>query len=225
MIVPLTPKSTRKAEDLVRVSPTIDSCREEDDTLRKWTFPRYTCVRYILETKTKVGITTVKAPDPRINPNIDETPTVPKSQYYHKPTHRTKAMGEHTTQRRRPPHRRPNRHSKGKSSSGHHRTWSHVVKKTRRSLRGGSGHCHGTVSTVTFLKLKQKSEGPQRNVRTYVPPTRKSVRHPPYPNHTPTHPTPETPPHQPRLRFYILSRCRSGLWFDSSGNLLFIMNR
>ena len=33
-----------------------------------------------------------------------------------------------------------------------------VVKKT---LSGGSGHCHGCVVRTGFLKLKQKSEAPQ----------------------------------------------------------------
>jgi hypothetical protein len=79
MVAPLTPKSTRKVEVLVRDPTTIVSCREEDTTVRKWPLPRYCSASCILETKTKVGSTTAKAPAPRINPNINETPTTPKS--------------------------------------------------------------------------------------------------------------------------------------------------
>jgi hypothetical protein len=79
MVDPLIPKPTHKVKTLVRVSPTIVLCREEDTGLRKWSLSRYCCARYILETKTKVGSTTTKAPGPRIHPKIDETPTAPKS--------------------------------------------------------------------------------------------------------------------------------------------------
>jgi hypothetical protein len=79
MVTPLTPTPTRKVETLVRAPPTMVSCREEDTPLRKWPFPRYCCASCILETKTKVGSTSSKAPDPRINPNINETPAAPKS--------------------------------------------------------------------------------------------------------------------------------------------------
>jgi hypothetical protein len=48
MVVPLTPKPTRKAEALVRVPPTIASCHEEDAALRKWPLPRYCCASCIL---------------------------------------------------------------------------------------------------------------------------------------------------------------------------------
>ncbi len=82
MVAPLTPKPTHSAEVLVRTPSTIASCREEDVVLRKWTLTRYCWARYILETKTKVGNTVARAPVPRINPNIDETTTAPKS-----PTH------------------------------------------------------------------------------------------------------------------------------------------
>jgi hypothetical protein len=60
-----------------------------------------------------------------------------------------------------------------------------------------SGHCHGTVVRTAFLKLKQKSEAPQRKPRPYVP-TRKSVSRPngPKPHTHPSHP--QTPSHQPR---------------------------
>jgi hypothetical protein len=57
MVSPLKPKSTRKAEALVRTSSTIVSCREEDAALRKWPLPRYWCASCILETKIKVGST------------------------------------------------------------------------------------------------------------------------------------------------------------------------
>ena len=57
MVSPLTPKLTLTAETLVRTPPTIASCREEDTTLRKWSFPRYCCASCILETKRKVGNT------------------------------------------------------------------------------------------------------------------------------------------------------------------------
>ncbi len=79
MVVPLTLKSTHKTQALVREPPTIVSRREEDAVLRKWTLPRYCWARFILETKTKVGSTTVKTPVPRTHPNIDEAPTSPKS--------------------------------------------------------------------------------------------------------------------------------------------------
>ena len=79
MVVPLTPKPTRTADVLVMVPPTIASCHEEDAALRKWPLPRYCCASCILETKTKVGSTAAKAPAPRINPNIGEVSTAPKS--------------------------------------------------------------------------------------------------------------------------------------------------
>ena len=79
MVAPLTPKTTHTTEALTRVPSTIASCHEEDVPLRKWPMSRYCYTSWILETKTKVGNTGVKAPVPRINQNIDETPTVPKS--------------------------------------------------------------------------------------------------------------------------------------------------
>ena len=75
---------------------------------------RYRYSTCILETKTKVGSTTAKAPAPRTNPNINETPTTPKSHTH--PSHEW--MGERTIQRRRPTHRHPIRHEKSKTSSG-----------------------------------------------------------------------------------------------------------
>jgi hypothetical protein len=52
----------------------------------------------------------------------------------------------------------------------------------------GSGHCHGTVTWVEFLKLKLKSEAPEWKSRSHVP-TQISMRNPPNPNHPPTHHT------------------------------------
>ncbi len=79
MVSPLTPKPTRKTQALSRAPSTIVLCRQEDTALRRWTLSRYCCARCILETKTKVGSTVVKAPVSRTHPNIDETPTDPKS--------------------------------------------------------------------------------------------------------------------------------------------------
>ncbi len=79
MVAPLTPKPTRKTEDLVKATTTIVLCHEEDTTLRKWPLTRYCWTSCILETKTKVGSTAAKAPVPRTQTNIDETPTAPKS--------------------------------------------------------------------------------------------------------------------------------------------------
>jgi hypothetical protein len=97
MVAPLTPKLTRKTEALVRTSPTIVLCHEEDTTLRKRPLTRYCCARCILETKTKVGSTAAKAPAPHTHPNIDEASTTPKN---HTPTHHTNTLVDHTTQRR-----------------------------------------------------------------------------------------------------------------------------
>jgi hypothetical protein len=36
MVAPLKPKPARKVEVVTRAPPTIDSCREEDTSLRKW---------------------------------------------------------------------------------------------------------------------------------------------------------------------------------------------
>ncbi len=137
MVAPLTPKPTLTVEVLVRAPPTIASCREEDSELRKWSLSRYCSTSCILETKTKVGTTVAKAPAPRINPNIDETPTTPKSHTHH----HTNTIGERATQWRRPPHRHPNRHVKPNPSSGHRRPLSHVMKR----------HCVKEVSIVTVL--------------------------------------------------------------------------
>jgi hypothetical protein len=63
MVVPLTPKPTRKTGALVRVTTTITFFREEDTVMRKWPLLRYCYATCILETKTKVGSTTEKVPD------------------------------------------------------------------------------------------------------------------------------------------------------------------
>ncbi len=78
MVAPLTPKSTREGESLDKASPTIDSRREEDVTMKEVELTRYRCANGFLETKTKDGNTTAKAPDPRTNPNTKETTTSPK---------------------------------------------------------------------------------------------------------------------------------------------------
>ena len=88
MVAPLTPKPTLTVEVLVRAPPTIASCREEDSALRKWPLPRYCCARCILETKTKVGSTTVKVPTPRTNPRARDpeataAPPTPKPTRIH----------------------------------------------------------------------------------------------------------------------------------------------
>ena len=77
MVTPLTPKSTRKTEALTRAFPTIASSRQEDTTMKEVTLHRYRYSNCILETKTKRLV--AKDPDPRTNPNIDESPTTPKS--------------------------------------------------------------------------------------------------------------------------------------------------
>ncbi len=59
MVDPLTPKSTLKAEVLVRVLSTIALCHEEDAEMRKWSWSRYCDASCILETKTKVGSTSM----------------------------------------------------------------------------------------------------------------------------------------------------------------------
>ncbi len=93
---PLTPKSTRKVETLTRAPSTIGLCHKTDTTLTKWSLTQYCSSSCILETKTKVGSTTVKVPVPRTHPNIDETPPDPN----HPPTHHTNVLVERVIQRR-----------------------------------------------------------------------------------------------------------------------------
>jgi hypothetical protein len=50
MVVPLTPKPTRKAEALAKAPPTIASRREEDVALKKWPKPWLCCANGILVT-------------------------------------------------------------------------------------------------------------------------------------------------------------------------------
>ena len=107
MVAPLTPKPTHTAEALDRAPPTIASCREEDVVLRKWALPRHCYVSCILETKTKVGITTAKTPAPRTNPNIDETPTGPKSPTH--PTHKCDGRARDPEATADPPTPKPTR--------------------------------------------------------------------------------------------------------------------
>jgi hypothetical protein len=55
MVVPPTPKTTRKVETLFKETPTIVSCREEDVALKKWSKPWLCYVNGILETKANDG--------------------------------------------------------------------------------------------------------------------------------------------------------------------------
>jgi hypothetical protein len=97
MVSPLTPKPTRKNEVLAKAPPTITSSRGDDAALKEVAFPRYRGANDILETKTKDGTTTEKAPVPRTNPNTKETPTVPKPHTHpttHPPTPKPTRKGE-----------------------------------------------------------------------------------------------------------------------------------
>ncbi len=195
MVDPLTPKSTHTVEDLDRVPLTITSCHEEDDG---WGSDHChgTVTRDVFLKLKRKSETPQRKPRTHVSTQISMSlPPHPN----HTHTHHTNVMGEHATQRSRPSHRHPRRHSKPNPSSGYHRPLPQVVKKT---MSWGSTHCHGTVERDVFLKLKQKSEEPQWKTRPYVP-TRKSVSHPPYPNHTPTHPTHQPPSHQPRLPYVL----------------------
>ncbi len=75
------------------------------------------------------------------------------------------------------PHWHPSRHVKPKPSPGWRRPFPHVTKKT---LLWGSGHWEhvwdGTVTWTAFLKLKQKSEVPQRKSRPTYQPTNLFVK-------------------------------------------------
>jgi hypothetical protein len=77
MVDPLTPKPTRKAKALVKVSPTIASRHEEDVALKMWQKQWLCCANGILETKANDGNTTTKTPVPRTNPNTKEVSTTP----------------------------------------------------------------------------------------------------------------------------------------------------
>ncbi len=96
MVAPLTPKPTRKTENLVKVPSVIVSRREEDTVLKEVVLSRYRCVNGILATRTKDGSTKAKVPVPRTNPNTQEAPTNPN----HTPIHHTNAMGKCATQGR-----------------------------------------------------------------------------------------------------------------------------
>jgi DNA-directed RNA polymerase subunit N (RpoN/RPB10) len=87
------------------------TCREEDSVLRKWSLSRYCCARCILETKTKVGSTVSKDPGPRINPNINETPTAPKSHTH--PSHECDGWGRDPEATVVPPTPKTTRKDKG----------------------------------------------------------------------------------------------------------------
>jgi hypothetical protein len=108
------------------------SCWEEDSALRKWSLPRYCCVNCILETKTIVGSTTVKAPAPCTNPNIDEASTTPKSHTH--PSHECDGHGRDPESTTSPPTPKSTRKTDTLVRASHH-----VTKKT---LRWGSCILH-----------------------------------------------------------------------------------
>ncbi len=90
-------------------------------------------------------------------------------------------MDKRTIQTRWQPHWHPRRHEKPKPSPRRHRLSSHVTKKT---LIWRKWRSHGYAVRTTYLKLKQKTEAPQRKTRPHVP-TQIPRRRPPHPNHTP----------------------------------------
>ncbi len=97
MVVPLTPKPTRKAEALTKVSPTITSRREEDVVVKKWPKSWLCCANDILETKANDGSTAAKAPAIRTNPNTKEAPTALKPHTH--PSHERDGHQCHVTKR------------------------------------------------------------------------------------------------------------------------------
>ena len=78
MVVPPTPRPTRKAKALTTAPPIIGWGDEEDAALKEVAVPQYRCASCILETTTKAGSTAAKALAPHTNPKIDEAPTAPK---------------------------------------------------------------------------------------------------------------------------------------------------
>jgi len=110
MVVPLTPKTTRKSEALAKAPPTIASSLEEDAALKEVTLSRYRYANGILETKPKDGNTAAKAPAPCTNPNTKEAPTAPK------------------------PHTHPSHECDGQASN----PWSMTAQPTPNPTLGGS---------------------------------------------------------------------------------------
>jgi hypothetical protein len=91
MVVPLTPKPTRKAEALTKAPPTIASIREEDAVPKEVAKSQLCCANGISETKTKDGNTSAKNPAPRTNPKPMRLPPHPN----HTPDHPTRQPPAH----------------------------------------------------------------------------------------------------------------------------------
>jgi hypothetical protein len=83
------------------------STSEKFAALKEVALSRYRCANYILETKTKVGSTTAKAPAPHTNPNINESPTTPKSQTH--PSHECDGRARDPEATAAPPTPKPTR--------------------------------------------------------------------------------------------------------------------
>ncbi len=90
IVVQLTPKTTLKTQVLVRTPPTIVSCREKKEFIfksikrRRHSSEEVTNVTLLLSewyfwNLKKSRKDRSENSDPRTNPNIDETPTVPQS--------------------------------------------------------------------------------------------------------------------------------------------------
>ncbi len=124
MVAPLTPKSTRKAETLAKVPPTIVSRHEEDVALKMWPKPWLCCANGILETKANDGNTTAKVPVPRTNPNTKEVPTTLNPHTH--PSHERDGQARNPGVMTVPPTLQ-NRHKKPKSSPRRRRSLSHVA--------------------------------------------------------------------------------------------------
>ncbi len=180
MVAPLTPKPTRKVKVLVRAPPTIASCREEDATLRKWSLPQYCYARCILGSKTKVGSTGAKAPAPRINPNINETPTTPKSHTH--PSHEFDGWTHDPETTVVPPTPKPTRQVKdiarGPPTIVTRREEDDTLRKWPFGQYCGASYILGSKTKVERTTVKVPT------LRTNP----KMVRRPPHPDHTPTHP-------------------------------------
>ncbi len=103
MLAPPTPKTdpTPKTETLVRKTPTITSCREENVDLRKWPSSRYCCVRLSHSWNwNKNRKFRRENPGPTYQPKYQWD--THHTQITLSPTHHTNAMDERPTQSRRP---------------------------------------------------------------------------------------------------------------------------
>jgi hypothetical protein len=105
MAAPLTPKPTRKAEDLAKAPSTIASRRKEDAALKEVAKPRLCCANGIFESKTKDGSTAAK--DPGTNPNTKEAPTAPKPHTH--PSHERDGQARNPVAMTAPPTPKPTR--------------------------------------------------------------------------------------------------------------------